>query len=485
MIGKAERKLRVKEGGDSSKLSTTTRFNAGLVDDALPASIAVALGRVKMQPLACGAEEALLFSNAVLYHNGDDHIAHRIICPADGIAREIVTIEKVISRLVASKSTLFRWPPKGPTRKAHCNGLDASQPSRGPARLAADFLNILQPNLADIRSVFPKEKHQLHPLVEMFERHMYKYDFWHGFKPLCELEVKRLNSCVEAIRAEAKSSAFRRRIDKHLKLVRDNTRSALELVNLLFLVYSQLLVVRIDLSYVRHPRKGWLALPVMDGNAFGDRARMIRYLQRKCPCRPVAYVWKTEWAAHTGWHTHLLLFFDGSQHQQDITIARMIGKHWNEEITRGQGRHHISNLDQHQARGVGKIRYDDAAKLWALRTIVVPYMTKADFYVRLLVPPKTRTFGRSGLPKLPARKLGRPRIHPSIRVSSYTGLLNKPGYRNSRSGKPGSKRNKVAEVARTQFRGAGTVLCKSLSKEEYAAKGREWEALGKPVWPNF
>lgn len=485
MVGKRGHKPRNTDYGNSIGLPKAVPFDMALVGDVLPASITMALGQVKLQKLASGAEDALLFSNSVLYHDGDDPRAHRIICHADDIARDIIAIEKVIARLVAAKSQLFRWTTREARHKTtHRKALTASPPSRGPARLAADFLSIMKSNFAVIRSAFPKEKHQLHPLVELFEQHMSRYDFSHEFKPLCELDVKRLNECVDAIRAEAMSPAFRRRVDKHLKLVRNNTRSTLELVDSLFMVYSQLLVIRIDLSYVRHPLKGWVALPVMDGNAVGDRARLIRYLQRKCPCRPVGYVWKTEWAEHTGWHTHLLLFFDGSRHQQDIAIARMIGEYWDKEITRGKGRHHISNLDHHQMRGVGRIRYDDAAKLWALCGIVVPYVTKADYYVRLLVPPKARMFGRSGLPKLPAKKLGRPRGHLAARVSSYTGSLNQPGYASRRPGKPKAGPQKGIEAHSKRHRVA-PVPYRSLSKAEYEAKAREHLALGKAVWPHF
>lgn len=427
------------------------------------------LDRIELQPLACGADEAVIFNNQVQFHDADDPKAHRIIVHAEDFARDTVAIEKVMRRLVAAKSPLFRWPLKGQNRKSYGN----SRPSRGPARLAADLLGILRPNLAEIRSAFPKEKHQLHPLVELFERHMERNDFWRGYKPTVELDINRLNACVEAMRQEARSTAFRSHLDKHFKLVRNNTRSALELVDALFAIYSQLVAVRIDLSYERHPRKEWLALPVMDGNAFGDRTRLIRYLTRKCPCRPVAYVWKTEWAEHTGWHTHMLLFFDGNQHQQDITIARMIGKHWDEEITRGKGRHHISNFDQHQSRGVGKVRYDDAAKLWALCTIVVPYLTKADYYIRLVVPPKTRTFGRSGKPKIPTKKLGRPRINASARMLAYTGAWNQPGYSKRTSGKQMPKLKKGQKLAYRKHHRASTVPYRSLSMKEYQAKVQE------------
>jgi hypothetical protein len=427
------------------------------------------LDRIELQPLACGADEALIFNNQVQFHDADDPNAHRIIVHAEDFARDTIRIEKVMARLVAAKSPLFRWPFKA----RNLIGSSESRAGRGPARLAADLLSILRPNLAEIRSAFPKEKHQLHPLVELFERQMERNGFWCGYRPTVELDVSRLNACVEAMRQEARSTAFRRHLDKHLKLVRNNTRSALELVDALFAMYSQLVVVRIDLCYERHPCKDWLALPVMDGNAFGDRTRLIRYLTRKCPCRPVAYVWKTEWAEHTGWHTHMLLFFDGNQHQQDITIARMIGKHWNEEITRGKGRHHISNFDQHQSRGVGKVRYDDAAKLWALCTIVVPYLTKADYYIRLLVPPKTHTFGRSGKPKIPAKKLGRPRINSAARMLGYTGAWSRPGYSKRIPGNQLPKLKKSKKLAYSKHDSTAKLPYRSMSKKEYQAKVQE------------
>jgi hypothetical protein len=483
MSGKQPKRSSVGKNADIDGLLTATHpelETGGTVPPPLRTSV---LGHAKVQPLACGADAATLFNNQVIFHEAKDEKAHRIISQADDLVRDVIAIEKVMARLVAAKSQLFRWPLEttGPQVRRSKHG--AAPPSRGPARLARDFLAILRLNVDEIRRAFPTGRHRLHPLVELFERHMARHGLWRVFKPLNSSDVNQLNASIEAMRQESKSATFRRHLDGHLKQVRDNTRSALELIDALCAAHSQLVVVRIDLSYRRHPLKGWLALPVMDGNAFGDRARLIRYLMRKCPCRPVAYVWKTEWAEHTGWHTHMLLFFDGNQHQHDITIARMIGKYWDEDITRGNGRHHISNLDQHQQRGVGKIRYDDAAKLWALCTIVVPYVTKADYYIRFIVPPKTRTFARSKVPHVSAKKLGRPRIKTSARVLSYTGLLNQPNYSSRKQGKQRSKLKRGREQAQRKHHFSSHIPYRSLTMEEYKAKGRESEVLGNNIWP--
>ncbi len=69
-------------------------------------------------------------------------------------------------------------------------------------------------------------------------------------------------------------------------------------------------------------------------------------------------------------------------------------------------------------RGVGKIHHADVAKIWALRTLVIPYLTKADYYVRMALK-KGRTFGRSELIDVPAKKRGRPRKLSSARVVDF------------------------------------------------------------------
>lgn len=354
-----------------------------------------------------GADEALLYTTQIQLQAEGNLAPYRIRTIDEDLAREVMAIEKTMQRLTNTKRQLFHWPPKPRYQRL----------TSGAAPQSEDFLRILCSGLGWVRQAFPH--HQLHPLVELFEKHMESRLFSANFRPLCQDDVDRLNSCVKAIRDEASSPAFRRRRDKHYKLVRSNTRGLLELTDQLFAQHSQILVVRIDLSYRRHASMPWLSHPITEEDALNQRDEMIGYLRRKCPFKPVGYAWKLEFTEHTGWHTHFLLFFDANVHQRDLAIAEHIGHHWNSVVTQDTGRYFICNYERYPYRGVGKIHHTDAAKLWALRTLVVPYLTKADYYARMVLTTKGRTFGRSELTDAPAKKRGRPRKLPSERAADF------------------------------------------------------------------
>lgn len=363
--------------------------------------------KMTKQLFSQGADEALLYTTQIQFHAEGDLAPYRIRTTDEEFAREVMAIEKTMQRLTKTKRQLFCWPPK----PRHLRLTPRAAP------LSEDFLHILRSGLGWIRQAFPH--HQLHPLIELFEKHIEARFFSTNFRPLCQDDVDRLNSCVKAIRGEASSQAFRRRRDKHHKLVRSNTQGLLELTDRLFTQHSQILVVRIDLSYRRHASMPWLSHPITEEEAVNQRDEMIRYLRRKCPFKPVGYAWKLEFTEHTGWHTHFLLFFDANLHQRDLAIAEHIGQHWSNVVTQDTGRYFICNYERYRYRGIGKIHHTDAAKLWALRTLVVPYLTKADYYIRMVLTTKGRTFGRSELTDVPAKKRGRPRTLPSARVSDF------------------------------------------------------------------
>ena len=61
--------------------------------------------------------------------------------------------------------------------------------------------------------------------------------------------------------------------------------------------------------------------------------------ESKCLPRNVGFISSLELGYAVGFHIHLTVFFDGSIHQEDINLARMIGKHWNIKVTEGKGWH--------------------------------------------------------------------------------------------------------------------------------------------------
>lgn len=120
------------------------------------------------------------------------------------------------------------------------------------------------------------------------------------------------------------------------------------------------------------------------------------------------YAWKLEFASRKAFHYHLLLFFCGNRHQDHVEIARRLGEYWRQVITDGVGTYHNCNANDYPRSGLGMISYADHQKLSYLKEDVVSYLTKPDYYFRLIVQ-RGRTFDRSNLPRKRAEPLGRPR----------------------------------------------------------------------------
>ncbi|MDO7412022.1 inovirus-type Gp2 protein [Acinetobacter baumannii] len=77
------------------------------------------------------------------------------------------------------------------------------------------------------------------------------------------------------------------------------------------------------------------------------------------------YAWAIEQAEKKGYHSHLLLIYDGHKHQNDFGLASMVGESWN-EITEDQGYFFTSNTPEYKNRleqkgvlGIGMIHHDN------------------------------------------------------------------------------------------------------------------------------
>lgn len=103
---------------------------------------------------------------------------------------------------------------------------------------------------------------------------------------------------------------------------------------------------------------------------------------------------------------------DGAKHREDITLAKLLGEHWQTEIVYGgDGRYYNCNRHKNNYRylGIGTLNHYDDAKYSALIGLVVDYMVKPD-YIMATEAPGERTWFRSAYkPISPARRRGRPR----------------------------------------------------------------------------
>lgn len=83
-------------------------------------------------------------------------------------------------------------------------------------------------------------------------------------------------------------------------------------------------------------------------------------------------------------------------------------------ITKGKGGAYNCNKATYTHPGIGSIRYHDEEKLDNLKTIVVPYLTKPDYYVSMTKSQGHRAFWPSHPPEITAKRRGRKRSKTGV-----------------------------------------------------------------------
>ncbi|WP_164836683.1 YagK/YfjJ domain-containing protein [Neisseria flavescens] len=112
------------------------------------------------------------------------------------------------------------------------------------------------------------------------------------------------------------------------------------LISNLFSSYSKILPIRVDFyvkkeftdKYGYFDLRFWLT-------KFRNNIRKNKLFEHY-----ITYISKIEYAPLTGWHCHMVLFFNGQRVQNDIIYANSICRYWENVITKGIGRAYSSNL---------------------------------------------------------------------------------------------------------------------------------------------
>ncbi|TAK64617.1 inovirus-type Gp2 protein [Methylobacter sp.] len=229
-----------------------------------------------------------------------------------------------------------------------------------------------------------------------------------------------LNVFVDKIRNEVNGKEFKNAIYKHKRLVNKNTKSLINYIAYLFFLHPRLLVGRLDCRYKKD---------IMGGAMLTKDDILEMYVQVKKDRKDffhnwsrndlfegmVGYVWKLEYTHLTGFHYHMLLFFDGSMDKQDIDRIEMLGEFWVNDITDGKGLYFNCNAKKadYKFLGIGMISHHQLEKIENLQR-VASYLTKTDYYANAIVPQNGRSFGKceiltKKIEQAEAEKRGRPR----------------------------------------------------------------------------
>lgn len=259
------------------------------------------------------------------------------------------------------------------------------------------------------------ENHALSPIFNAFKEacdetqikkelaHKKPHEKWtHG-------ESLDLIELATRIKEKTKNGDFRTALNNHRRSSNKNTRESKKYIRSLFSNHSRILALRIDLGHQSSIKSKYQNSELLEAAKI-QRSELFKHLKKKFKNSLLGYIWKLEYGLEKGYHYHLMLFLDGSQNRQDVTIAKFIGEHWNNEITKGEGNYFNCNAQKEaygKYLGIGMISHADHEKIRNLEKAAT-YLSKADYYASLITK-GGRTFGKGNMPSERANPLGRPR----------------------------------------------------------------------------
>lgn len=186
---------------------------------------------------------------------------------------------------------------------------------------------------------------------------------------------------------------------------------------------SVLIGIRLDLSYKKNlgldtPKFGLTYNEVQE-----HRKSMTKHIKKYLGKAYAGYACKLEYGLIKGYHFHWFILAKKSMVRRDILIGKALGEYWDAVVTNGRGIHFNCNVqkDSYRDRCIGELRHDDPS-FWKGVQQLTAYMTKPDYHLCKITPPKCRNFWRGKTPKPRTTKTGRKRMIKKEPFSSPLGV---------------------------------------------------------------
>lgn len=320
------------------------------------------------------------------------------------LARLLREFEKVCANLMKSKEVVFTHNDR--------NELVAGDDGVAFLRIAG---NELLGRVEDVYSEFRSHPFLKAVLDEVLD--IGAHDLicsvrrYRGSKKM-ECVVNKLNELIDRLRSTVNSPEIKRVVLNYQRGVRKSKVKLHALVDALFRRYSKVLVVRVDLTYKLPDARAIDRRNLTHSDVRGDFQALLKDMRAKLFKKNfITYAWKLEYGPRTGYHYHVVFFFNGSNVMRDVDIASQIDDHWSKRVTEGSGGCYNCNArkDKYPLNGIGLIDHRDTDKINVLKRYVLGYLLEVDYLIRPVAADKIRTFGTGALPRSVATSRGRPR----------------------------------------------------------------------------
>lgn len=226
-----------------------------------------------------------------------------------------------------------------------------------------------------------------------------------------------LNDIIEEIRQKLRSPDFIKAKDALRRACQKNMRSMQRYVWSVVDAPggSNLMALRLDLSYRKDLDNGLPAKDVPYSAVRGHRVAMLKHIKKYLGRAYAGYICKLEYGFTKGFHFHWFILAKRAYVRRDVLIGKALGQHWDRVITSGAGMHLNCNLNKKSYRDacIGEVHIDDPSFSVGLNKLTA-YLSKTDFYLKKNMPAGDRCLWRGEMPKERKSKVGRSRKVSSL-----------------------------------------------------------------------
>ena len=332
-----------------------------------------------------------------------------VIGEQDRLAYLLIDLEKLAKELKASNNKPFEIFTKS----------DGSSMIKATA-LSKRLLKILVHPLEEFHEAY--SQHRFNPLFRVFMKMRPKLSGIDRWSDLEGLQMEQLESIARTVndfsarlkRMLARPSFISRHAGFRASGLK-NYRSLITYFKRCFMKRSNLLFIRLDLSYKSEFTQSFCSPTdemLVDVNfeaMRGHREAFIKHLKHQFKKSLIGYVWRLEYGHKKKSHFHVLIILDEAAYQADVSIAQRLGEHWKITITSGMGQYFNCNAIKTKYRYcmLGKIRVDNSTA-WLGIHYFSTYVSLPDLYIKLITPNGHRALGKGAIGKRSLSLAGRP-----------------------------------------------------------------------------